>query len=584
MSCHETVTIPKVRNIPSLVESSGLTCSLRSGGMAPTPLFELLTEPTEWVGEFGYAKRDVSESASQHPSHLDVLRNILPKGKVLDGFPTLFGKAYQEDVSKGPNTAEFELERRLSGENACRSIRNLCIFGLAFGFIIAVVAVSIGSYLLHSGAVPPPAFLKGTGSIIGSNPTLFVDPAAEYFPAHRAFAISDSGSILLPLILNYGLTLLFDCMSRIHSTTLRWALWQEGNLRFNSNPRLFSASWCHQPNRWYTNVFSALSLVFAYGALGLLTTNIHVLGFSDAAGRITSTPYRGPKYGIDFSGWALLFLGITIFVQFMISTWSLLSCPRLVKTWNPNALVALRSCGGDLKRGSVIDTGVPALAFNRSRTSIAQILGGSKPKLQHQATLATLASTSSQSSFKSSSSKRTFKTLSSRPGTTLLRPSTKQPSARDVVPSVRRLNIALWLLFTAAVISTIIVATLSTVLEGSTKKSWVLDYSLEGDGFGAFWNWWGQLWFAFALKHGNRREWLAIILQSFFQSFLTLGLHYAELLTDVMRDERSWRRAAGSHGTRIDPPWLTELLTDWPAFLLFLFNGPLGMRCLSRSG
>ncbi|KAF2098211.1 hypothetical protein NA57DRAFT_77004 [Rhizodiscina lignyota] len=501
------------------------------------------------------------------------LWGVLSKGKQLRGDGSESGNNMHAHGDVGPFTTIFELGSPAVNRLTRRAARNLCALGLGIAAIIAIVAIGFGAYLVNAGALHPPAFLKGTMASIGMTAWSWPSPDDYYLSGHRALQVSHAAAILIGLLLNYALTAVFDCMGRVHSTALRWSLWEEGRLRFNSNPRLFAVSHSHAPNKWYTNVISAASLVFAYGSLALLTTTIQVLGFSEGKDDISSAPYDGPEYGIDISGMALLVVGCAIFIQFMISMWSLLANPKLVKTWSSNPLVALRSSGQSPAGCAGLANKSQCGILSRSWTQISRTIRLEKPGATYPAQAATFLSDVSVSTQHSSSSAKTFKTLSSKPGQTLIRPNKRQPSARDVVAAVRRINIALWLLFSLSAIFVIIVAVASAI-KGQAEESYVQIWSTTGANLAGYWAWFGQIWFKFAdLTVSEKRELLGIFIQSCFQAPLVLGLHYCELLTNVLRDERAWRRASRNNGTKVDPNWCMETLLDWPALLLFAFKG-----------
>src|SRR6185436_20285962 len=76
---------------------------------------------------------------------------------------------------------------------------------------------------------------------------------------------------LIPLAFNIALAVILSCVNSVQSTTLRWALFREGRLRYNSNPRLFSFSKTHLPNHWSINILSAIATSLIYGAVNQMT-------------------------------------------------------------------------------------------------------------------------------------------------------------------------------------------------------------------------------------------------------------------------------------------------------------------------
>lgn len=64
---------------------------------------------------------------------------------------------------------------------------------------------------------------------------------------------------------------------------------------------------------------------------------------------------------------------------------------------------------------------------------------------------------------------------------------------------------------------------------------------------------------------------LKTLIFSLLQISVTLALHCAELLVNLVRDERAWRRAASKHGYRLESynaVW--SAISSWQAFVLFL--------------
>jgi hypothetical protein len=55
-------------------------------------------------------------------------------------------------------------------------------------------------------------------------------------------------------------------MGFIHSTSLRWALYREARLEFNTNIRLFTSARSSALNRWYTNAIWTACLILCYAS------------------------------------------------------------------------------------------------------------------------------------------------------------------------------------------------------------------------------------------------------------------------------------------------------------------------------
>ncbi|KAI9653245.1 MAG: hypothetical protein M1821_007676 [Bathelium mastoideum] len=131
-------------------------------------------------------------------------------------------------------------------------------------------------------------------------------------------------------------------------------------------------------------------------------------------------------------------------------------------------------------------------------------------------------------------------------------------------------------------ISSLLVA-ITTVIgarTGSTKAGYIASLYTESPFSPPTWSWYGRIAFQYVpagrIDIHHRRELLGIALQSLLQSFLTLGLHYAEVLTSTVRDEQIWRQASRSaKGADTDPNFIFDSLTNWPSHILFVFKGVL---------
>ena len=120
-------------------------------------------------------------------------------------------------------------------------------------------------------------------------------------------------------------------------------------------------------------------------------------------------------------------------------------------------------------------------------------------------------------------------------------PSQKQPSAWDAHSSVRKVLMTLWVLVLICIVWGFVVVYLSDHSMSRTMESWsffprpphVIAYSIPLTG-GVYWYW--------VLYYVN----MAAI-----QGPLTLALHCSELVVNVIRDEKVWRKAATAKGATI---------------------------------
>ncbi|ENH74680.1 hypothetical protein FOC1_g10001355 [Fusarium oxysporum f. sp. cubense race 1] len=106
---------------------------------------------------------------------------------------------------------------------------------------------------------------------------------------------------VLSLVLNIILTFCIDSMAFVHSVSLRWALYSEHQLEFNTNLRLFTSSTKSGPNRCYLLLPGGGNEVF-------------------------------------INGFALLILGLALLGHASLSTWCLWTSSDSVLTWSSNPL------------------------------------------------------------------------------------------------------------------------------------------------------------------------------------------------------------------------------------------------------
>lgn len=231
----------------------------------------------------------------------------------------------------------YDLAEQPLRVDKCLQIRTFYLTMLCVTAAVTVAILAVGSCYVRAGAMLRPTWLDQPEADIGINQYIWSDD--RYISAHSAFQVSHPGIYLIPLVLQYCFTALLDCISGLHSMTLRWSLAEEDRLVFNSNPRLFACSRRHGPNSWYINVISALASVIAYGSIASLATTVQARYFPDDYNAARSHSVGSTTYGVDISGWAMLILGLAMAVQLGISTWSYACSGKLVRTWSSNVLM-----------------------------------------------------------------------------------------------------------------------------------------------------------------------------------------------------------------------------------------------------
>lgn len=143
-----------------------------------------------------------------------------------------------------------------------------------------------------------------------------------------AVPISSGGQEALALAINVILALCTDGMMFVHAASLRWALYREQRLEFNTNIRLFTSSKLSGPNRWYINLIALACLILSYAASSVLfiDTPTFTMGFASEGSSVM------------LNATALVALGIGLVGQALIAMWCLVSSPKLIPTWSSNPL------------------------------------------------------------------------------------------------------------------------------------------------------------------------------------------------------------------------------------------------------
>lgn len=152
---------------------------------------------------------------------------------------------------------------------------------------------------------------------------------------------------VVSLLLNFYITACTESLGFIHAASLRWALYHEGRLKYNSNLRLFtSAKHCHANGRG-ANCLWALSLALAYTSVA--QSFLPTLPLS-ALNLVYNDYYLSPC--------PLLVLGFSLLCQSLLATWCLIPSKRgRILSWNSsplNTTLAYRHLKGSFPNGFCI--------------------------------------------------------------------------------------------------------------------------------------------------------------------------------------------------------------------------------------
>jgi len=355
---------------------------------------------------------------------------------------------------------------------------------------------------------------------------------------------------IVPLVLNVLVTCINEALGYIHTNSLRWALQREGRLAFNSNLRLFTSARTSKANAWYANTCMLLCIVMSYASTSLI-----LMGDNPNAQSRGGGPSFLPGTYTDFlCGYALLTLAIGILGQCIVATAALYSAVSS-PTWS----------------SSPIDTAGACFAVAAISTVPGRCLRSVHDK-EHDAS--PVAPVSWQ-----------------RPAYTAHR------EVRVVFFSIW-VAVAFALLWGGVLIA--VINSLKTVNGIYCGNSWaffpVLPSSVnlgaaackrETDTSGTMtlaipWTVIGQFeWQNTTNPYVSFPSFCwGFALVCLLQTFMTVSLHCAELLVNVVRDEKTWRRASRHSGgfksssglPRKSTNALYTLLTSGPALTLFMYK------------
>ena len=391
--------------------------------------------------------------------------------------------------------------------NASRGTRSACICAISVGAALAVACIISGVCVIHSNPDSLAASLK--------------------MSAFQQEALS--------LFINLLLALCTGSMMFVHSVSLRWALYREGRLEYNTNIRIFTSSKRHGPNAWYANAVSLICLILSYGASSLLFLANALDGVDEeAADAYTGFVTDNTEQAI--SGISLIALGAGLSGQAGIAIWCVLRSGKDVPTWssNPlnNTLAAIH--GHYIQRRP-----------GRCMLSVHQQLG-------------------------LDSSSKAY-------------PLRKQGNISQTHHSIRYIILLLWTLAIFAAGWTVSIVIALHKIEAADYQTW--EFALC----------WTPL--PPSNRHGNNlalsmnpayngsnrivsfgyvtQTILGLLFVSLLQAAQTIALHSAELIVNLCRDESVWRASELKqrrmvNGTQRDTNPFKAALVSWESIVLFL--------------
>lgn len=453
--------------------------------------------------------------------------------------------------------------------------RDASIVGLILAWGASLSTLATGIIILVFPTVTAPDFLMDRMAKIG--PTSFVwatGQDATYLAGHWAYNVDESAMVMIPLLIQVVVSLVSACLGSIHATTLRWALWHEGRLRHNASLRLFTSSKKRGPNSWMANTVAIVGLVLTNGGAAVMTFPISViaildLGLPDASKDpfIWNLDSVGNRYGLDFNGWGLTGLGAGLLLQTIISTWALIDC-GYVGTWNPNPLATARACR--VLRGRRNETAAdwplvasePAPSFSsRPTIPLAKSKSNSKPDVGVTVEDGEHTTTATRSGSEQYSE-----------------PMSTQPSPLSLFPAIRTLANCIWGVSAILSIMVLVIAIRASkphatyqTAEATTSIAFVQGFVGHSDAW-YVWQFFGMVESVYNVRYWQGRgEWIGLLIETAVLIPLIFGLHVAELLSQLGRDEMIWRRAA-TVGANPDANVILEGVRHWSTYLVFIYR------------
>ena len=223
-----------------------------------------------------------------------------------------------DDQSLSPLCPSTTPRRSVNGlppfDRALRT-RNICVAGIAISYILSVVCIGLPIYTYVRSA----NFARELRKYYGFD---------YLYTSWCLGVVLDPGSrTVVDLVLNAAVTICTEALGYVHTASLRWALWREGRLHYNSNLRLLTQAGDSIPNSWYANIIFSIALIVTYA--GASQVFIAIDGSEDF---------------VQVNGVAILFLGIGLLVQAVISHICLSQQSTRIPTWSSNVLTVTLAC------------------------------------------------------------------------------------------------------------------------------------------------------------------------------------------------------------------------------------------------
>lgn len=242
-------------------------------------------------------KPESIEESSASSTHQELVQSLERIGSSLDLTLDFEKKFPIEDIPSDVVTELPDYDRGLV-------TRRFCIAGLIAAWVSIVGCLILGATV--TARVPNNLYLYQT-------------------------TLTWTSGALVSLIVNVFITFITDAMGYIHGVSLRWVLYREGHLHFNTNLRLFRTSQNYVPNMWPVNIIWIVSLVTCYGA----SSEMFIRGqfiLEDANGNFFRSTFT------YVNGIAVLAMAVGLLGMAMVTTWIIFFDSKGILTWSANAL------------------------------------------------------------------------------------------------------------------------------------------------------------------------------------------------------------------------------------------------------
>ena len=370
------------------------------------------------------------------------------------------------------------------------------------------------------------SLIAGFGCIFAG--AALLSPAAQKHYGWLCVSLSELQRQVTPLFLNIIITLLTESIGFTHSTALRWALKEQ--LVFNSNLRLFTTV----PRSW---AFGRTSNLFGAGFLALSYCASSLLFAESPVGHLTEE-----------------------FLENVTGMWGTdTSCTVLV---SPSAILALGlglTGAGAISVWQISRVHVPTWSSDPIASAWASVVTEQRSRVEGRCLMSV---------------------HEAKHGSCAQQPKAQQKAAWAASKEVRRVLIYLWLVAVFAIVffGAIFAAVKHSyascdhagVCNANLGPSWSLLPDAARTSFvriDTFTSQWGKFNPTGSVAAGLTPLFLLILI---VQSVLTIGLHCAELLVNMSRDEYTWREAYTKKGFESRNSVVTVLTSPKSLLLLAL--------------